>query len=199
MPTRGAPTDERWRDARRLYVAMTRARDDIVLLYHGEPSPFVKAVGELIAWTTVEEQGLELGGQPVAVRRLNGEEDLDSIDPAPIERPSEGTMVVPPDVAETSAWEVTQPQLDQPVALLRQLLRNAGLRVVDKTYNGGALWVADGDPAREWVEKLRVMGIGFSFAQRSRALGGPGWWITAEDADSALRRFAQVRGTATPG
>lgn len=198
MPTRGAPTDERWRDARRLYVAMTRARDDIVLLYHGEPSPFIKAVGELIAWTTVEEQGLELDGQPsgqtVAAGVPNADEVWDPIAPDPTsERPGTGTMLVRADP------EVTLPDLSQPIALLRQLSRNAGLRVVDKTYNGGALWVADGDAAREWIEKLRTAGIGFSFAQRSRALGGPGWWIGAESAEAAVRRFVQAPGTATPG
>jgi superfamily I DNA/RNA helicase len=42
--------DEVWRDALRLYVAMTRARDHVYLLYKGSPSPFLEKMREEIQW-----------------------------------------------------------------------------------------------------------------------------------------------------
>lgn len=50
LPNPGAPKDEAWRDALRLYVAMTRARDEIKLLYSGEPSEFLNRMNEHIYW-----------------------------------------------------------------------------------------------------------------------------------------------------
>jgi hypothetical protein len=41
FPARGVHLDEAWRDALRLYVAMTRARDQVYLLYEGDASPFI--------------------------------------------------------------------------------------------------------------------------------------------------------------
>ncbi len=40
IPNPALPNEEHWRDARRLYVAMTRARDELVMTYTGEPSRF---------------------------------------------------------------------------------------------------------------------------------------------------------------
>jgi superfamily I DNA/RNA helicase len=41
LPDPRLPEDERWRDALRLYVAMTRGRDQVVLIHSGAPSPFI--------------------------------------------------------------------------------------------------------------------------------------------------------------
>ena len=41
FPAVGVHKDEVWRDALRLYVAMTRARDQVYLLYEAHPSPFI--------------------------------------------------------------------------------------------------------------------------------------------------------------
>jgi len=59
MPDQNLPKGEIWRDARRLYVAMTRARDEVVFTYCAEPSPFVREMGSLVTFSTVAEQGLE--------------------------------------------------------------------------------------------------------------------------------------------
>jgi hypothetical protein len=44
FPPRGVPFGETWREALRLYVAMTRGRDEVCLVYQGEPSPFITAM-----------------------------------------------------------------------------------------------------------------------------------------------------------
>ena len=50
IPYPGAPESERWRDARKLYVAMTRARDTLFFSYSGQPSQFIVAMGESLQW-----------------------------------------------------------------------------------------------------------------------------------------------------
>lgn len=55
IPNPGQPAEEAWRDARRLYVAMTRARDELVISHYGEPSSFIAACGEKANFTTVED------------------------------------------------------------------------------------------------------------------------------------------------
>ena len=50
FPALGVPQDEVWRDALRLYVAMTRARDQVYLLFDNTPSPFLEAMRDDIRW-----------------------------------------------------------------------------------------------------------------------------------------------------
>ena len=46
FPSQGTAKGELWRDALRLYVAMTRARDELVLIYSKEPSEFLKVMAK---------------------------------------------------------------------------------------------------------------------------------------------------------
>ncbi len=48
FPATGVAPEEVWRDALRLYVAMTRARDQLFLLYEREPSEFVNVMGSTV-------------------------------------------------------------------------------------------------------------------------------------------------------
>jgi len=48
FPEEGVPHDEVWRDALRLYVAMTRGRDQVYLLHGEEPSEFVTVFGDTV-------------------------------------------------------------------------------------------------------------------------------------------------------
>ena len=43
---------EAWRHALRLYVAMTRGRDQVALIYSGEPSKFLEVMREDLEWQT---------------------------------------------------------------------------------------------------------------------------------------------------
>lgn len=44
FPPAGVPAGETWREALRLYVAMTRGRDEVCLVHTGKPSPFLTAM-----------------------------------------------------------------------------------------------------------------------------------------------------------
>ncbi len=48
FPDQGTPRDEAWRDALRLYVAMTRGRDQVFLLHGQQPSSFISVMGETV-------------------------------------------------------------------------------------------------------------------------------------------------------
>jgi superfamily I DNA/RNA helicase len=57
LPMPGRTKAEWWRDALRLYVAMTRARDEVTLIYSEAPSPFLECMADDLWWVTVEEEG----------------------------------------------------------------------------------------------------------------------------------------------
>jgi hypothetical protein len=48
LPKKGEPASESFRDLSRLYVAMTRAKFDLILSYSGEPSVFFEDLGEYV-------------------------------------------------------------------------------------------------------------------------------------------------------
>jgi hypothetical protein len=54
-PPKGRAENEQWRDALRLYVAITRGRDEVRFLYSAEPSKFLKAMGNTVSWQESEE------------------------------------------------------------------------------------------------------------------------------------------------
>lgn len=58
IPDIETPPEERWREARRLYVAMTRGRDEVLFTWAGEPSEYLAGMGDLIQMSTIAEQGL---------------------------------------------------------------------------------------------------------------------------------------------
>jgi superfamily I DNA/RNA helicase len=50
LPDRAIPEDEQWRDALRLYVAMTRGRDQVAMIYQKEPSAFLDQMKDHLVW-----------------------------------------------------------------------------------------------------------------------------------------------------
>ena len=60
MPNPALPSEESWRDARRLYVAITRARDELVFTYALEPSRFLEQMPDLVQYTSAEQEYPEL-------------------------------------------------------------------------------------------------------------------------------------------
>jgi superfamily I DNA/RNA helicase len=56
LPPKGHCIKERWRDALRLYVAMTRARDAVRMTYHGKPSEFLTSMQEDVTWEEQEKE-----------------------------------------------------------------------------------------------------------------------------------------------
>ena len=67
LPSSTAPEDEKFRDLARLYVAMTRARTDLVLSFSGRRSPFLAKVENSFLEATWEEYGD--GSAPPSVGR----------------------------------------------------------------------------------------------------------------------------------
>jgi len=53
LPNPVACKEEAWREALRLYVAMTRARDSVMMLYTGKPSEFLLAMKDELQWETL--------------------------------------------------------------------------------------------------------------------------------------------------
>jgi superfamily I DNA/RNA helicase len=59
VPRPGTPPEEYWREAAVVYAALTRARDELVMTYVGEPSIFVKAMaGHVAMHETMDERML---------------------------------------------------------------------------------------------------------------------------------------------
>jgi len=56
IPSHQIPEGEYWRDAMRLYVAMTRGRDQVVMTYCGEPSEFLNVMREHLLWDQCQVQ-----------------------------------------------------------------------------------------------------------------------------------------------
>lgn len=54
LPSQGTCRRESWREALRLYVAMTRARDEVRLFYSGEASPFLMSMTEGLYWQELD-------------------------------------------------------------------------------------------------------------------------------------------------
>jgi hypothetical protein len=57
LPSRDAPPEEAFRDSCKLYVAMTRAKRELILSFSGAASPWIRSVGRTIAvddWSSFE-------------------------------------------------------------------------------------------------------------------------------------------------
>ena len=54
FPPKGVPAAEHWREALRLYVAITRGRDEVRFIYQDKPSSFVVAMTKYIQFQTWE-------------------------------------------------------------------------------------------------------------------------------------------------
>ena len=49
-PRHGTPQEEKWREAAIVYVALTRARDELIITYTDRPSEFVEVMKEHVDW-----------------------------------------------------------------------------------------------------------------------------------------------------
>ena len=92
LPSKGTAKGELWRDALRLYVAMTRARDELVLIYSKKPSQFLKVMANklfqrevLIEPSTEGEASVVITDQDVSSGEDHGTEELGQIQPIYVE------------------------------------------------------------------------------------------------------------------
>jgi hypothetical protein len=80
FPDPGMPSEESWRDALRLYVAMTRARDLVYIIYQDHPSEFISGLSGFVTHVTqpVETFRTETRGQiksKLAVTRISNQDN----------------------------------------------------------------------------------------------------------------------------
>lgn len=80
FPAAGYPAGEHWREALRLYVAMTRGRDEVRLFYKEKPSAFIEAMWDSLTHMSVAVDAFSPGGENVLdeVEPDDLEEDLSS-------------------------------------------------------------------------------------------------------------------------
>jgi superfamily I DNA/RNA helicase len=97
LPDAGLPKDEQWRDALRLYVAMTRGRDQVVLVYHGVPSPFLELMRPHLAWQADNYTYTGPRAEPAATSSSH-----ETKAPAPRTAPDKRIVLPPPPVTSLS-------------------------------------------------------------------------------------------------
>jgi hypothetical protein len=88
FPPKGVPAAEHWREASRLYVAITRGRDEVRFIYQGEPSPFVTAMAEHIQFQTWEAPPLP---EPIPEPVVSPELPVTEKEVAPVGAPPDAT------------------------------------------------------------------------------------------------------------
>ncbi len=66
VPSAGSPPEEYWRQAAVVYAALTRARDELIMTYVGQPSPFVETMRDRVDWvTTLDDDWMRRFIEPV--------------------------------------------------------------------------------------------------------------------------------------
>ncbi len=79
LPPSGAPSEETFRFGCQLYVAMTRARDLLVLSHSGAPSKWLKQTSDVLTWGSwdnyVDITDIELNGRPGFLPEVPDSED----------------------------------------------------------------------------------------------------------------------------
>jgi superfamily I DNA/RNA helicase len=113
FPPKGVPAGEVWREALRLYVAMTRGRDEVCLVHTGAPSPFLTAMQ-----AAVSARPLVFEKVVVATPALPEPNLIESVtvsDAAPAAAaPLASAPVVEMPVETTSAQSEEQPASERP-------------------------------------------------------------------------------------
>ena len=111
FPPKGVPAAEHWREAMRLYVAITRGRDEVRFIYQNKPSPFLTAMADKIQFQTWEapllpEPVVEPVVGPVIEPAAKGEALVDFFDKYKPELLN-GILVVPIPSGATQ-WELAK-------------------------------------------------------------------------------------------
>jgi superfamily I DNA/RNA helicase len=168
FPAPDLPKEEAWRDVRRLYVALTRARDEVVLTYTDKKSPCLVGLEEFLSETTSAEQIDTV----VSVSDSDQVSFCVSAATTPISV-SSSNSVVP---THTPSLPVIH-QSDS--GSLVESLRTSKLEVFDKRDRGGCLWVVGGFELQTLMDKFKSDGFKFSFTPNgSRTTRHrPAWYL----------------------
>ena len=83
LPPRDAPVEESYRASCKLYVAMTRAKRELILSFHGKASPWIEAVSNTIgveSWSAFEHFDLNLlQGTPELLPEMEPDREIDEV------------------------------------------------------------------------------------------------------------------------
>ena len=117
FPSKGVPAEEHWREAMRLYVAITRGRDEVRFIYSQQPSPFIQAMNDFIqfqTWTAPQPQEPTIRGP--ALEAAAPAQPPAEAPPQPVEPPLTEATPQEPTVpaAEAAAEPPVEAQSAQP-------------------------------------------------------------------------------------
>lgn len=160
------PKEEAWRDVRRLYVALTRARDEVVLTYTGNISSCLIGLEEFLSETDSAEQ--------IDTFLLLSESDGESISVST----TTALLSASDSHLSSSTFPASLP-INYQSESLSDAFKKANLEVHDKRDRGGCFWVIGGDELQPLMDELTAAGFRFSFTPNgSRTTGRrPAWYL----------------------
>lgn len=132
FPPKGVPVGETWREALRLYVAMTRGRDEVCLVHEGKPSAFLQAMNEAL---TPRPLNFATVKSPPAVVAIP-EEKIEPVAP----------LVEVVEAPPTTAPAPIQPGEPEPALAPREAVQPQSTEPEEMVLNGVTLLVIRGEP-----------------------------------------------------
>jgi len=142
FPPKGVPDGEAWREALRLYVAMTRGRDEVCLVYQGKPSPFITAMNDAVTQRPLSFAVVSQSSPRPEVETIAPESEAPRIEP-----PLVDVTQAPEAVPETgpSNGDVTVPRIEPDTVIPPE--------PDEMVLNGVTLLVIRGEPSVRSVAK----------------------------------------------
>jgi hypothetical protein len=164
FPAPYLPADEAWRDVRRLYVALTRARDEVILTFVEKKSKCFDGLEGYFSETLASDQIFEVE------EIVHEEKDV----PVYSEPESEQSVATAGESVVLSSLPVTSTTTNLP-----QLLSTMGLEVIDKRDRGGCLWVVGGEELNNLMSLLGGKGYYFSLTMNGSKTTRrrPSWYL----------------------
>ncbi len=114
FPPKGVPSGEVWREALRLYVAMTRGRDEVCLVHAGTPSPFLTAMQAAVSARPLSFEKVIIPPIPATspIEAVEVIEVVKPVLPAPVPTETARTVEVsaPADVVPVAVGSAVRPE-----------------------------------------------------------------------------------------
>jgi hypothetical protein len=116
FPPKGVPAGEIWREALRLYVAMTRGRDEVCLVHAGEASPFLEVMKAAVSPRPMEfaQPGKVVSIPPATVTPVAGPDLVQPVRRPAVVAPPAVAPVTPVPVPSKASTEPARPEVPKP-------------------------------------------------------------------------------------
>lgn len=183
------------REKKLLYVAMTRARENLYIIANSCPQ--IYNVSEFIldfnyedyenkGFTKKEVEKLRMHHNFMN-REKGAKEKQDIIDESKtieeiVENKSNDALSKEEIAASTENKSLDTPKIINTEAFIKHklipTLTQKGIKVIDKRANGGCLWVLGGKELNSYMAKLKEVGIKFNFSEKGGKVSGhkPSWF-----------------------